>query len=293
MCSPPDCRLDSIRHRVQHGSVNTRRSRERLIDSSSGSSRPSCATSTCPSRVPARCWSRSAAPARATPTCTSWSGPRGAPVRLPVHARTRERRLDRGARRRREGLGGRRGRRRVWPVGLRPLPRRADAALETQCERAAELGAAGGGLGLDGGMAEYMLVPRRGCSCRSATSIRVDAAPLSDAALTPYHAIKLALPQLMPGTTARGDRRRRPRAHGRAAPARPHARARDRHRHRRRAKLELAREVGADASSPSGEAPRKRSASSRPGRGATLVLDWSAAAPRVALARRSSKAAAA
>ena len=31
--------------------------------------------------------------------------------------------------------------------------------LETLCERAAQLGAAGGGLGRDGGMAEYMLVP--------------------------------------------------------------------------------------------------------------------------------------
>ena len=40
------------------------------------------------------------------------------------------------------------------------------------CEHAAEIGAAGGGLGRDGGMAEYMLVPTRGCSCRSATSTR-------------------------------------------------------------------------------------------------------------------------
>ena len=44
--------------------------------------------------------------------------------------------------------------------------------------------------------------PTRGCSCRSGISIPRDAAPLSDAALTPYHAIKLALHQLVPGTSA-------------------------------------------------------------------------------------------
>ena len=32
-------------------------------------------------------------------------------------------------------------------------------SLETLCERSSQLGAAGGGLGRDGGMAEYMLVP--------------------------------------------------------------------------------------------------------------------------------------
>lgn len=56
----------------------------------------------------------------------------------------------------------------------------------------------GGGLGLNGGMAEYMLVP----SSRLLVPIHdldpVVAAPLTDAALTPYSAIKRSLPKLMP-----------------------------------------------------------------------------------------------
>ena len=74
--------------------------------------------------------------------------------------------------------------------------------LETLCERAAQLGAAGGGLGRDGGMAEYMLVPDPRLLVPLGDLDPRDAAPLSDAALTPYHAIKLALHQLVPGTSA-------------------------------------------------------------------------------------------
>src|SRR4249920_1327696 len=59
----------------------------------------------------------------------------------------------------------------------------------------------GGGIGRDGGLAEYLLVP----SPRLLVSIEgldpVHAAPLTDAALTPYHAIKASLPLLAPGST--------------------------------------------------------------------------------------------
>ena len=72
---------------------------------------------------------------------------------------------------------------------------------ENYCERQAELGPLGGGLGTDGGMAEYMLVP----SGRLLVSLDgldpIDAAPLTDAALTPYHAIKRSLHRLTPGTS--------------------------------------------------------------------------------------------
>jgi propanol-preferring alcohol dehydrogenase len=64
-----------------------------------------------------------------------------------------------------------------------------------------ELPGFGGGVGCDGGLAEYMLVP----SARYLVPIDdldpVLAAPLSDAALTPYHAIKRAAHQLQPGRT--------------------------------------------------------------------------------------------
>lgn len=73
---------------------------------------------------------------------------------------------------------------------------------ENYCEHAAELKVAGGGLGLDGGMAEYMLVP----SARFLIPLRElsprEAAPLTDAGLTPYHAIKRSLRLLVPGSSA-------------------------------------------------------------------------------------------
>src|SRR5262249_17924609 len=74
-------------------------------------------------------------------------------------------------------------------------------SLETLCERAGELKAAGGGLGRDGGMAEYMLVPDPRLLVPLGELDPRDAAPLSDAALTPYHAIKLVLHTLVPGTS--------------------------------------------------------------------------------------------
>ena len=64
-----------------------------------------------------------------------------------------------------------------------------------------EIGAAGGGLGRDGGMAEYMLVPDTRLLVPLGDLDPRDAAPLSDAALTPYHALKLALAKLVPGTS--------------------------------------------------------------------------------------------
>jgi propanol-preferring alcohol dehydrogenase len=73
---------------------------------------------------------------------------------------------------------------------------------ENYCERAAEIGANGGGLGLDGGMAEYMLVPSPRLLVPLDGLEPHEAAPLTDAGLTPYHAIKRALPKLVPGSTA-------------------------------------------------------------------------------------------
>ncbi|MDO8383857.1 MAG: NAD(P)-dependent alcohol dehydrogenase [Microbacterium sp.] len=59
-----------------------------------------------------------------------------------------------------------------------------------------------GGMGPEGGFAEYMVVP----SVRELLSADgldpVTAAPLTDAALTPYSAVKKTLPYLIPGTTA-------------------------------------------------------------------------------------------
>jgi propanol-preferring alcohol dehydrogenase len=74
--------------------------------------------------------------------------------------------------------------------------------MENYCEHQAEIGVMGGGLGLDGGMADRMLVP----SARHLVALRdlapAAAAPLTDAGLTPYHAVKRSLPLLVPGSHA-------------------------------------------------------------------------------------------
>jgi propanol-preferring alcohol dehydrogenase len=88
-----------------------------------------------------------------------------------------------------------------WGCGLCYNCRRGD---ETHCEQAATIhgGAVGGGLGLDGGMAEYMLVrsPRFLVPLYSLSP--KEAAPITDAGLTTYHAINRSLPILHGGASA-------------------------------------------------------------------------------------------
>jgi propanol-preferring alcohol dehydrogenase len=77
--------------------------------------------------------------------------------------------------------------------------------LETYCDRPqdAYVPAGGGGLGADGGMAELMMVP----DARHVVPLPdgldpVRAAPLTDAGLTPYHAVRRSRVKLTPGSTA-------------------------------------------------------------------------------------------
>ena len=77
--------------------------------------------------------------------------------------------------------------------------------MENYCENpaAAPVPSGGGGLGLDGGMADLMLVP----AARHLVALPdgldpVSAAPLTDAALTPYHAIRRSIAKLAPDSTA-------------------------------------------------------------------------------------------
>lgn len=79
---------------------------------------------------------------------------------------------------------------------------RCRQGMENYCERQAEIGAAGGGLGRDGGMAPYMLVPSPRLLVPLGDLDPVEAAPLTDAGLTPYHAVKRSLPFLTPGSSA-------------------------------------------------------------------------------------------
>ena len=82
---------------------------------------------------------------------------------------------------------------------------RCRVGTENYCENPAEapVPGGGGGLGLDGGMAEFLLVP----SARFLFPLPdgldpVAAAPLADAGLTPYHAVRRSWPKLPPGTSA-------------------------------------------------------------------------------------------
>jgi propanol-preferring alcohol dehydrogenase len=86
-----------------------------------------------------------------------------------------------------------------WGCG-RCVPCRRSS--ENYCERAGKIGAMGGGLGRDGGMAEYLLVPAERLLLPLGDLDPREAAPLTDAALTPYHAIKRSLHKLGPGSHA-------------------------------------------------------------------------------------------
>src|SRR4051795_2739780 len=66
------------------------------------------------------------------------------------------------------------------------------------CEKVEQRGGIGGGLGFDGGLAEYMLVPSAQYLLLIGDLDPVQAAPLTDAALSPYRAIKARLPPLAP-----------------------------------------------------------------------------------------------
>jgi len=57
----------------------------------------------------------------------------------------------------------------------------------------------GAGQGFDGGMAEYIVAPPRALIPLPDSIDPVDAGPLDDAALTPYHTIRTSMPWLEPG----------------------------------------------------------------------------------------------
>jgi alcohol dehydrogenase, propanol-preferring len=87
------------------------------------------------------------------------------------------------------------------PWGCGSCPRCA-AGRENYCDRRAKIGAAGVGLGRDGGMADLLLVP----AVRHLEPLRgVDparAAPLTDAGVTSYHAISVCSSRLTAGSVA-------------------------------------------------------------------------------------------
>jgi propanol-preferring alcohol dehydrogenase len=87
------------------------------------------------------------------------------------------------------------------PRGCGRCPR-CVKGLENYCERPAEAVASPPGIGADGGMAPLMVVPHPRYLVPLGELDPVAAAPLTDAGLTPYAAIKRSLGVLGPGSTA-------------------------------------------------------------------------------------------
>lgn len=85
-----------------------------------------------------------------------------------------------------------------WGCGLCA---RCRLGQENYCENGASLPYMGGGLGTDGGMAERMLVPAARLLVPLGDLSPVQAAPLTDAGLTPYHAIARSRHLMIPGST--------------------------------------------------------------------------------------------
>ena len=163
--------------------------------------------------------------------------------------------------------------------------------MENYCDRPDLTPAAmgGGGLGLDGGMAELMLVP----SARHLVPLPdgldpAAAAPLTDAGLTPYHAVRRSWPKLAPGSTAvvigvggLGHLavqvlRATTAARIIAVDPRPEA-------------LALAQEYGAEVTLPGGEGAAEQIRAATGGRGADAVLDFVGADATMALAVASAR----
>ncbi|MHA6801837.1 NAD(P)-dependent alcohol dehydrogenase [Salinifilum ghardaiensis] len=153
---------------------------------------------------------------------------------------------------------------------------------ENYCTRAEELGIHPPGLGAPGAMAEYLLVddPRHLVPLDGLDPAQ--AAPLTDAGLTPYHAVQRSLPKLGGGSTAvvigaGGLGHLAVQILRACTPARVVALdVADE-------KLELAREVGAHEAVRADDGAISRVAGLTGGRGAEVVLDFVGAEPTVRL----------
>jgi propanol-preferring alcohol dehydrogenase len=147
---------------------------------------------------------------------------------------------------------------------------------ELYCENpsAAPTTGGSGGLGADGGMADLFLVPSGRFLVALPDSLTPAlAAPLTDAGLTPYHAIRRSWPKLIPGSTAvvigvgglghLGIQIIKATTGARIVAVDSRAEA-----------LEHARELGADLTVEAGESARAAIVAYTGGLGAQVVLDF-------------------
>ncbi len=154
---------------------------------------------------------------------------------------------------------------------------------ENYCLRAPELGIRPPGLGAPGALAEYLLVDDARHLVPLGGLDPVQAVPLTDAGLTPYHAIKRSLAKLVPGSTAvvigAGGL-----GHVAIQLLRALSPARVIALDLGEAKLALAREVGAHETVLSDADAAAKVRALTGGLGAQLVLDFVGAAPTVTTA---------
>ncbi|MFG3714531.1 NAD(P)-dependent alcohol dehydrogenase [Micromonospora sp. NPDC047730] len=162
---------------------------------------------------------------------------------------------------------------------------RCRVGIDPYCENIAEapVPGGGGGLGLDGGMAEYMLVPHARHVVPLPEGLDpVLAAPLTDAGLTPYHAIRRSWQKLGPTSTAVvigvGGL-----GHVGVQILKATTAARVIAVDTREEALKLGEECGADLTMLSGEGTAQEIRRATGGRGADVVLDFVGANPTLAL----------
>ena len=168
----------------------------------------------------------------------------------------------------------------AWGCGICA---RCAVGAENYCERPQVVG--GGGLGLNGGMADYLLVPHRRHLVALPDGLDpVTAAPLTDAGLTPYHAIRRSWPKLTPDATAVligvGGL-----GHIAVQIARATTAAQVIAVDVREDALELARKVGAHHAVASDESAAAAIRELTGGRGADVVIDFVGATATLELAR--------
>jgi propanol-preferring alcohol dehydrogenase len=146
-----------------------------------------------------------------------------------------------------------------------------------------------GGLGRDGGMANYMIVPSTRFLLPLGNLDPRDAAPLTDAALTSYHAVKRSVHLLGPGSTAvvigAGGLGQMAIQVLKALSAAATVIAVD----TSTAKLDTAKKMGADETLVSGVGAVKRIKDITHGLGANLVLDMVGVKPTLEMATQISR----
>jgi propanol-preferring alcohol dehydrogenase len=159
--------------------------------------------------------------------------------------------------------------------------------MENYCENSAQHRA--GGLGRNGGMANYMVVPSTRFLLPLGKLDPRDAAPLTDAALTSYHAVKRSINLLGPGSTVvvigTGGLGQMAIQVLKALSGAATVVAMD----TSAAKLETAKKMGADETLLSGDDAVKRVKEMTGGQGANLVLDMVGVNPTMQMAAQISR----